>query len=158
MKKKLLILISIIVIAIIVTGLLGRSFFNVRFNFYNSSHAFYTKTDAFNEETKLKGTILSKSQDGIWISEPVYFENTHQLHFAMINKEADDMFKIKAVLTSESDKSTHKDFNIFAGPGFFMFKSYRVYFDLPELVQGEKYTLEIKKDEQVLGKVKFSLK
>ncbi len=158
MKKKLFIIISIIVIALIVTGLLGRSFFNVRFNFYNSSHALYTKTDAFTEESKLKGTTLSKSLDGIWISEPVYFENTQQLHIAMINKEADDMFKIKAVLTSESDKSIHKDFNIFAGPGFFMFKSYRVYFDLPELVQGEIYTLEIRKDEQILGKVKFSFK
>ena len=158
MKKKLLILISIIVTALIVTGLLGRSFFNVRFNFYNSSHAFYTTTDAFTEESKLKGTTLSKSQEGIWLSEPVYFENTHQLHFAMINKEADDMFKIKAVLTSESDKSIHKDFNIFAGPGFFMFKSYRVYFDLPELVHWEKYVLEIKKNEQILGKVEFAIK
>lgn len=158
MKKKLLIPISVIVLALIVTGLFGRSFFNVRFNFYNSSHAFYTKTDAFTVESKLKGTTLSKSQDGIWISEPIYFQNTHQLHFAMIKKEADDMLNIKAVLTSMSDKSMHKDFNIFAGPGFFMFKSYRVYFDLPELTHGEKYVLEIKKNEQIIGKVEFSFK
>ncbi len=158
MKKKLLIPIAVIVLALIATVLFGRSFFNVRFNFYNSSQAFYTKTDAFTVESKLKGTTLSKSQDGIWISEPIYFQNTHQLHFAMIKKEADDMFKIKAVLTSESDKSMNKDFNIFAGPGFFMFKTYRVYFEFPELVHGEKYVLEIKKDEQILGKVQFSFK
>ncbi len=136
----------------------GHNFFNIRFNFYNSSHAFYTKTDAFSVESKLKGTTLSKSEKGIWISEPVYFENMHQLHFAMIKKEADDMFKVKAVLTSESDKTMQKDFNIFAGPGFFMFKSYRVYFEFQELVHGEKYTLEIKKNEQTLGKVDFSFK
>lgn len=74
MKKRLLILISVIFISIIGTGLFGYSFFNVRFNFYNSCHAIYTKTDVFTPESKLKGTILSKREDGIWISKPVYFE------------------------------------------------------------------------------------
>lgn len=87
MKKRLLILISVIFISIIGTGLFGYSFFNVRFNFYNSCHAIYTKTDVFTPESKLKGTILSKREDGICISEPVYFENTHQLHFAMIKNK-----------------------------------------------------------------------
>lgn len=158
MKKRLLILISVIFIAIIGTGLFGYSFFNVRFNFYNSCHAIYTKTDAFTPESKLKGTILNKMEDGIWISEPVYFENTHQLHFAMIKKQTDDMFRAKAVLTSESHKTIQKDFNIFAGPDFFMFKVYRVYFEFPELVHGEKYTLEIFENQQSLGKVDFSFK
>ncbi len=158
MKRKLLILISIIFLVLIGTGLFGYSFFNVRFNFYNSCHAIYTKTDAFTPESKLKGTILSKREDGIWISEPVYFENTHQLHFAMIKKQTDDMFRAKAVLTSESHKIMQKDFNIFAGPDFFMFKAYRVYFEFPELVHGEKYTLEIFENQQSLGKVDFSFK
>ncbi|WP_024833487.1 hypothetical protein [Ruminiclostridium josui] len=158
MKKKLLIIISIIVWAIVGTGLYGHSFFNVRFNFYNSSHAIYTKTDVFTRESKLKGKTLSKSENGIWISEPIYFKNTHQLHFAMINSEADDMFRIKVVLTSESGKTMKKDFNIFAGPSFFMFKSYQMYFELPEIVLGEKYTIEISKNEQIQGKVKFSFK
>lgn len=68
------------------------------------------------------------------------------------------MFRAKAVLTSESHKTMQKDFNIFAGPDFFMFKAYRVYLEFPKFVQGEKYTLEIFENEHSLGKVDFSFK
>lgn len=42
-----------------------------------------------------------------------------------------------------------------------MFESYHVFFELPEIEEGEKYTLEIKsvsQPETVLGKVVFTIK
>jgi hypothetical protein len=164
MKKKLFLLLFILIVAIIATVWYGYSFFSVRLNFYNSSHAIYTNENIYSIESKIKATTLNKSEHGIWISDLVYFQNIGQLHFAIITKE-DNMFKVRAILSSESDKLVHREFFIFRTSRFLMFKSYQVYFELPELVQGEKYTLEIKKIslteqeaeqlETMLGKVDF---
>lgn len=161
MKKKLSVLIIILMVVIIATVRYGYDFFNVRFNFYNSCNAFYSKDNIYSIESKVKATTLNKSENGIWISDPVYFQNVAQLHIAIITKK-DNMFKTRAILSSEYDKSVHEDFTIFTTSRFLMFESYHICFELPEPVQGEKYTIEVvKKTEQgnqqpeTLGKTEF---
>lgn len=160
MKKKLSALIIILMVVIIVSFWYGYDFFNVRFNFYNSCNDIYSKDNIYSIESKIKATTLNKSENGIWISDPVYFQNRDHLHIAIITK--DNMFKIRVILSSEYDKSVHEDFTIFTTSRFLMFKSYQIYFKLPEPVQGEKYTIEVvKKSEQgnqqleTLGKTEF---
>ena len=146
MKKKLSTLVITLMIVIIAAVAYGYDFFNVRFNFYNSCNAIYSE-DSYPVESKIKATALNKSENGIWISDPVYFQNVDQLHFAIITED-DILFKIRAILTSEYDKSVHRDFTIFTTSRFLMFKSYQIYFELPEPVQGKKYTIEVVKESE----------
>jgi len=160
MKRKLSALIVILMVVIIAAIFYGYDFFNVRFNFYKSCHALYSMDNIDSIESRIKAEALNKSENGIWISEPVYFQNVNQLHIAIITK--DDMFKIRAKLSSEHDKSVHENYTVYTTSRFLMFKSYQICFELPEPVQGEKYTIEVvripeqgNQQPESLGKTEF---